>query len=183
MIRRLCVFDFDGTLFNSPEPPEWWSDKEGWWDDVASLNPPMVPRDAPNSFWIGSTVTAAKEAIKDEGSYVVLLTGRTKKFSARVRALLNQKGLEFDEIRLSDQKDTQAFKVAQIRRILKEHSDIEVVDLWEDMTDMVPPYRATAEEGGAEFNLHKVKVKRRKPDVAENDYITERVASRFASLV
>jgi hypothetical protein len=184
MLRRLYILDFDGTLFNSPTPPDWWKDKDGWWFDPVSLNPPMLPKEPPEDWWIGSTVNAARKALSEGDSYVVLLTGRPAEgFTSRVHELLRQRGLEFDEVHLSDRTDTQAFKVEQIRRILGEHPSIARVDLWEDMINMVRPYRATVEEADIEFKLHKVDVADRQSPCTEDEFLTKKVASRYASLV
>jgi|SaaInlStandDraft_4_1057021.scaffolds.fasta_scaffold00075_39 hypothetical protein len=43
---ELHLYDFDGTLFRSPEEPKWWSDvsKKNWWTSAPSLDEPCVPR-------------------------------------------------------------------------------------------------------------------------------------------
>ena len=184
MIHNLYIFDFDGTLFNSPQPPDWWKDKSGWWNEIQSMTPPCLPKEPSAEWWVESTVKAVREALKDEYNYVVLLTGRRDgTFNSRIHELLKQKDLNFDEVHLSDQSDTQAFKVAQIDRILEEHPAIETVDLWEDFVSMVLPYRATVKEEGAKFRLHKVKVEPRKAECTEDEFLTKKVALRYASLV
>lgn len=188
MIKKLRVFDFDGTLFNSPEPPSWWEDKDGWWGDAQSLKPPALDEKPADSWWIGSTVTAVQEGNADPETYVVLLTGRKRDvFSGRVHELIRQKGLEFDEVHLTDQPDTQAFKTKEIGRILDEHPKIERVDLWEDMVRMVRPYRAVVEKEGVEFELHKVKVESRQADFPEKEAqekeAARRVLRRFLTTV
>lgn len=184
MIRRLYILDFDGTLFNSPSPPDWLKDKDGWWHDPASLNPPCLPKEPPAEWWIEPTVKSVREALNEEDSYVVLLTGRPADgFTSRIHDLLRQKGLKFDEVHLTDRIDTQAFKVERIRKLLEEHPSIERVDLWEDMIDMVRPYRATVKEADVEFKLHKVDVAKRKSPCTEDEFLTKKVASRYASLV
>jgi len=42
----LDIFDFDGTLFDSPGSPASFSGK-GWWDAPESLMPPCVPERPP----------------------------------------------------------------------------------------------------------------------------------------
>ena len=43
---ELHLYDFDGTLFRSPEEPKWWSDvsKKNWWTSAPSLDEPCAPR-------------------------------------------------------------------------------------------------------------------------------------------
>lgn len=181
MIRYLYVFDFDGTLFNSPEPPTWWKDKDGWWFDIQSMTPPCLEKEPSEDWWVESTVNDFEKAAEDEEIYNVLLTGRpAKDFTNRVKELLRQKSLQFDEVHLSDREDTQAFKVEQIKRIIKEHPSIERVEMWEDFVDMIPPYRAAVKEAGLEFKLWPVKVKRRKAECEKDDEaLAKKVAHRF----
>ena len=44
-ITKLHIFDFDATLFNSPEAPEEWKTKNAktyWWNSSDSLNPNVI---------------------------------------------------------------------------------------------------------------------------------------------
>ena len=41
MIKKILIFDFDGTLVNTPTKPQVW--KGGWWGKEHSLLPPFVP--------------------------------------------------------------------------------------------------------------------------------------------
>lgn len=180
MIRKLYIFDFDGTLFNSPYPPSWWKDKDDWWGNIQSMTPPCLPKEPPEDWWIESTVNDFEDAIKDDEIYTVLLTGRSAKiFTNRVKELLRQKGLKFDEVHLSDRTDTQAFKIEQIKRIIEEHPSLERVEMWEDFVDMVPPYRASVKEAGLKFKLWPVKVEHRKSEGTEDEVLAKKVVSRF----
>lgn len=183
MIHNLYVFDFDGTLFRSPHPPDWWEDKDGWWFQIESVIPPCLPK-VPSDWWIEPTVKAAREALNKENNYVVLLTGRPADvFTDRVQELLNQKGLVFDEVHLSDRVDTKEFKIEQIQRILREHPTIETVDLWEDWTEMIPFYRDAVEEVGVKFTAHEVDTPKRKAPCTEDEFLTRKVASRYVHSV
>jgi hypothetical protein len=186
MIKRLRIFDFDGTLFNSPDPPDWWKDKDGWWGDIQSMTPPALDTKPSDDWWIAPTVKAVQEGNKDPEAYTVLLTGRQQDtFKGRVHALIKQKGLKFDEIHLADQADTQAFKVDRIDRLIEKYPDVEEVDQWEDMIRMVRPYRATVKEEGLKYNLHKVKVEPRKADFPnpEDKEIAKKVTARYLAKV
>jgi len=185
MIRCLHIFDFDATLFRSPEPPDWWrGSHDDWWHDIISLIPPCLPKDPPKDLWIESTVMAVRDALKEDESLVVLLTGRQESvFKKRIQSLLWQHGLAFDEVHLSDQPDTQVFKVGKIRELLENYPDIKQVDLWDDMVSMVPAYQAVVEEAGVAFEFHLVDVEARKSPCTENEFLTEKVASRYSHSV
>lgn len=174
-ISRLCIFDFDGTLFRSPERPAWWKHK-GWWTDRRSLEPPCVPEKPEEVYWVSSTVEAVLGANAAEETYSVLLTGRIGPFEDRLKTLLKQKKLEFDEIGLTDEDDSQAFKVKQIRRLLREHPDVKLVEQWEDRRSQIRPYRAVVENAGVDYKVHIVESK---PMVCPET--VEKVARRWLS--
>ena len=75
---ELHFFDFDGTLFRSPFPPEWWPWPGGtkWWSWEESLTEPCVPERPGREWWNGPIVQQAKKSIKDPNVYAVLATGR-----------------------------------------------------------------------------------------------------------
>jgi hypothetical protein len=158
VIKRLCVFDFDGTLFRSPERPSWWP-HAGWWTHPGSLNPPCVPETPGDDWWVAPTLQAAQQALADDETYTVMLTGRLgERFDGRVRALVKQTGLEFDEFHLCDSDDSIAWKTGQLRALLKAHPDVEVVEVWEDRTEQLRTFRAVVGEAGLEFRPHQVDV-------------------------
>lgn len=184
MILRLCIFDFDGTLFNSPQPPDWWKDPAGWFYIIESMTPPCLAEVPSDDWWVESTVKEVRDSLSDESNYVVLLTGRQRTiFSERVHELLGQKDLKFDEVHLSDRVDTVDFKVECIKRMLSEHPTVEIVEMWDDMFDRIPPCKAVVESAGVKFKLHKVDMKERKSPCTEDEFLTNKVASRYVSLV
>ena len=109
-MAELHLYDFDGTLFRSPHQPMVW---EGdWWNDVRSLMPPCVPDRPGAKWWVGSTVSSAKQSIGDSDVFAVLSTGRLDRsgFRYRIPELLKQKGLNFDEVHLAPPQGTLNFK-------------------------------------------------------------------------
>ncbi|KAG1459311.1 hypothetical protein G6F46_007744 [Rhizopus delemar] len=115
--RRLAVFDFDNTLFFSPQlSPTIWHSKirslvtaesvygPGWWRDVRSLE--LGPLDdlkqtAWKGYWNEEIVSKARACIQDPHTMTVVLTGRRHNpFSPLVPTMLEAKGLKFDLIGL-----------------------------------------------------------------------------------
>lgn len=136
---ELHIFDFDGTLFRSPKKPVGW--KGSWWANELSLEPPCVPDKPGDEWWISETVSAAKAAISDPNVFAVCLTGRQDFiYRGRLPILLNEKGLNFDMIRLSDSEDTGRFKSSHIRHLLKQHRSIRKVVIWEDNAELLETY-------------------------------------------
>jgi DNA topoisomerase-1 len=126
----LDVYDFDGTLFRSPEKPVWW--KGGWWGNLDSLTPPCVPEQPSSDWWNGSVVEAAKRSLSNPDTRTIFLTGRIQKFSIRVKDLLRQAGLPFDEMFFAGGGATEKFKLETIKKILGEEPTIRGVSIWED---------------------------------------------------
>lgn len=152
---RLHMFDFDNTLFHSPHPPEGWA--KGWWGQLDSLTPPMVPEDPGPEWWIGPTLAAAKRAISDPHSIAVVITGRIQKFTPVVKSLLRSVGLTFDAVYLSKGGPTDAYKIRVLGDLLDQYPEVTRVDLWEDRADHLLKFVAFVESRGVEAVPHLVK--------------------------
>ena len=156
---RLHLYDFDGTLFRSPEPPPGW-DQESWYGDPASLSAPCVPTFPPATWWITSTVQSAKRAISDPNVYTVMATGRQEHpFKNRLEELLQAAHLDFDEMHLRPHGRTADFKVRLVRQVLDDHPSITRVDLWEDQERNMAMYRVAIQGMGVSCKVHPVKFK------------------------
>jgi hypothetical protein len=176
VIRAVHIFDFDGTLFRSGEPPAWWPKGKGWWGSPASLDPPCVPERPGAEWWIGSTVADAKASISDPEVYSVLLTGRlAARFDRRVRALLSQAGLHFDEVILTPGGGTLPFKLKIIERLLAQNPDLKHVQMWDDRVEHISVFEKALATHGIDF---KVNVVRATPHDAECAEPAARVAAR-----
>lgn len=138
---KLSVFDFDGTLFKSPDKPPAYSGN--WWINKDSLNPPHVPKVPDDSFWNMDLVFKAKQEINDRNTFCVLFTGRVDQFfDDRVRELLKQKNLNFQFIKLNTfGGDTAEFKIAEIEKILKKFNNIKNIELWDDEEEKIELYK------------------------------------------
>lgn len=140
-IIKLSVFDFDGTLFKSPEKPKGY--KGNWWIQKESLGPPNVPEKPGNKFWNTDVVNLALKEIADKNTYTILLTGRIDQFfEDRIKDLTRQKDLDFDYIKLNEfGRDTGEFKVEEIQNILKKHKKIKKIEMWEDEQEKIELYK------------------------------------------
>ena len=161
----LAVFDFDGTLFRSPERPSWYDTT--WYTSEASLGQPCVP-DVPGSdWWIASTIAAAKKAISDPDVYAVLLTGRSAthaNYRHRVPELLKQQGLHFDEVHLHpggawSPDATPAFKSATVAKLLGKF-DFDALHMWDDEPKNFAAVNNVINRFGVAFNPHLVNATR-----------------------
>ena len=152
---ELHIYDFDGTLFRSPEKPEGWDNR--WWISSESLNPPCVPLDPSGEWWISKTVSAARASIANPDTYAVMMTGRPVRsgFRYRVPELLKSVGLKFDEVHLSDTSNTPAFKIKVIKNLLRKFPGVEKIVFWDDNAPYLARYIKLVEGYGyqAEANL------------------------------
>lgn len=163
-MSTLAVFDFDGTLFRSPEPPFWHTGK-GWWADPVSLDPPCVPRKPGPEWWISKTVSEARKAIADPDTWTLFMTGRVDRFFRwRVPELLKSKGLDFDEVFLSPGGSTKQFKRGRIQKTLRRFPFIDTVRIWEDKPSLLSSYVKML--SGAGYQVYPTLVRERHMDVS-----------------
>ncbi len=155
-IKRLCVFDFDGTLFRSPEPPEGF--KGNWYASKESLGEPNIPELPQEEFWFKTIVKSAEECMADEESYVVMMTGRMdRNFHDRIYQLLEQQSLNFDEVYLNDSgQDTVEFKTAKINKLIKKLPYIKKLEMWEDKEEHIKKFHEAFDNKDFSFEIHKV---------------------------
>lgn len=123
MSKKLCVYDFDGTLFNSPcNTPEMLAQYEretgmpwvinssnrsalvekfgelpkrrsGWWGRGETLMPPLVPDPVPEHMWNRAVVDSFLKSKENPNERTLLLTGRHKGIRKHVLRILHQGGL------------------------------------------------------------------------------------------
>ncbi|KAN0032173.1 hypothetical protein ACTFIV_006050 [Dictyostelium citrinum] len=110
MSKTLYIFDFDGTLFKSPEPnPSLWNPSIigkikgmpdeggfGWFQDTITLDDPYVPTKPDRDIWFNKNVLDdALNALKHNNNVVCLLTGRTVLYEKIIDRILESVELDF----------------------------------------------------------------------------------------
>ncbi|KAI8823304.1 hypothetical protein BJ741DRAFT_634377 [Chytriomyces cf. hyalinus JEL632] len=157
---HLAVFDFDSTLFRSPNPSTdlWASNLRGsiisdcaWFLEPRTLAASHIPEVPDQSWWDQRVIERVRElrtGNSANGNLVIVLTGRRRDvFYDRVEELC--KGLEerlghgslFDIILLKEHENqsgtkriesTLEFKLAVLTSILQEFPDIRSIEMWDD---------------------------------------------------
>ncbi len=154
----LAFFDFDGTLFLSPEPPQG-EDPAQWWTSSKSLYPPFVPDKPGRGWWNVSVVEKAKEAFENPDVISVLVTGRRKAgFSLRIKELLAQAGIKFHHIYMSSGGPTEEYKIKAINELLREYPTIRGVSIWEDRMQHLRSFVDAVESQGKACFPHLITV-------------------------
>jgi hypothetical protein len=153
-VTSLCVFDFDGTLFKSPEKPE--DEGNSWWLFAKSLDEPATPHVPGKEWWYNKTVDLALSKIKDPSVYCIMLTGRSDRFlNKRINELLLQRNLMFDEVGLNDSgEESKNFKIARIKELLKSFPNIQKLEMWEDQKDLADKYSQEFSSDNFKFIVH-----------------------------
>lgn len=153
---ELHCYDFDGTLFRSPDAPSWFPD--GWFMSEASLGQPCVPNRPKADWWILPNVIAAKKSLARPDVITALVTGRSSKvpyFRWRVPELLGQAGLDFDFVHLNPTSDTPTFKANLISELTLDHK-VSVVHLWDDFKPNMVKVSSALDTLGVPFVAHLV---------------------------
>ena len=144
-MKRLAIFDMDGTLILSPGPRPGEDRKRHWKDPE-----PLATREAPP---ILSTVEAFHRA-RAEGATVLVMTGRrhSPEMQEAARVALERAGVEgFARLILKPQSegDTGEWKERMILELAEEHGASRV-DLWDDRPEHATAFRAVLEGAGLE---------------------------------
>lgn len=155
-IKTLAVFDFDKTLFRSPDAPK--GHKGNWHIKIDSLTPPQVSDVPKDNMWNMQIVNKAKEFIDREDIYCIMLTGRVDNiFEDRVNQLLLQKELVFDIVRLNEfGGDTVEFKVNTIKSLIDKMPKLERLTMWDDDEEKIEKYKEIFSNKDYTFIIHTV---------------------------
>ena len=151
-ITRLEVYDFDGTLIDTPLPevgkPIWEKaygkefPHQGWWSRIESLDTDIFDmRPLPQ------VVAAYKKSSVRPDTKNVMMTGRRggRKFDelmGKVKSILDSKGLTFDGYYYNYKGETSAYKIDELNKILSENPNIVDVTLYDDRDEHIPVFQA-----------------------------------------
>jgi hypothetical protein len=167
-ITRIAVFDFDGTLANTPLPEngvieykektgENWPYK-GWWGRPESLDTEIFDIDT-----IPSVISAYKQEKSDPSTLVVMLTGRIKKLSNEVEKILNQNGLSFDLYEYNNGGSTITSKINTLDDLLNKYENVESMVLFDDRDEHIPSFELWGEQKVKSDRLKDFKINHVKP--------------------
>lgn len=151
--KKLKIYDFDGTTFRSPHPPDdYEDDDEAWWSDPRSLGPETVGEKPGPEMWHEDTVRSIRDAISEPDTYVVVMTGRHNSLQDRIQEILESNGLKPDEVITNPNiGDTQRFKRYEMAYLLRQFPNVREVEFWEDRKDDLKGYERLANQLGVRF--------------------------------
>jgi hypothetical protein len=159
MPKSLMIYDFDGTLFHSPnkELGEQLYEKstgkkwpfKGWWGRKESLSPPVVPEKPDQNWYVNNVVNHQKLDSADENSTVVLMTGRPYFFKNRIIKILKYNDMIFDHYFFSGQHGSVGSTIFEIKKnnLIKLMSPkYNVLKIWEDRPEHIKEFSELAKE-------------------------------------
>lgn len=160
---KLSVFDFDGTLIDTPLPEEGkkiYKEKTGkdwphagWWGQPMSLD--MQVFEMPT---ITNVINDYKKETKNPDTMIVMVTGRMVKLTDLVKDILNRHGLKFHEYHFNRGGSTESAKKKTFDQILTQHPSIKEVSIYDDREEHIPIFQAWGDEHVASGRLDKFNI-------------------------
>jgi hypothetical protein len=157
-VEKITIFDFDGTLMNTPHPengiPLWESVNKkkyphvGWWSKPESLDDSIFDIST-----INETVKMYSKEIEKPNTLVIMLTGRLPQQSLQVEELLHVNGLYFDEYHYKGKGDTLSSKINTIKNLIDKYPKVKQIDMYEDRKPHAIEFLKWGEENGVNINV------------------------------
>lgn len=154
-ITKIAIFDFDGTLMNTPHPDSGkieWEEKTGekyphigWWSKRESLDTDVFDIQS-----IKSTIVDYFAETDDPNTLVIMLTGRLPQQADQVEKILNDRGLVFDEYHYKGNGTTLNSKINTIKSLLNRYPNVDFIEMYEDRE----PHAISFEEWGKENGVN-----------------------------
>lgn len=158
--KKLISFDFDKTLFFTPEP-EFGKDiflektgkvwpHIGWWGKPETLDLEIF--EIPKNDWVYNNFLKYNE---DSENYIILATGRLKKVEGmvdNVYKILEKNDIEFDEVHLNWGGDTLKFKLKLFEQKIKSLGVEEFV-MFDDREDHLSEFEKWADKQNIKITI------------------------------
>ena len=161
-ITKIAIFDFDGTLMDTPHPETGkieWEEKtgkeyphRGWWSKRESLDTTVFDINP-----IKDTVLEYLAEYEDPNTLVIMLTGRLPNQADQVEDILNSQGIVFDEYHYKDNGDTLTSKFNTIRSLLNRYPNVNFIEIYEDREPHVIEFDRWGEENNIDIKVNLVK--------------------------
>ncbi len=135
LVTTLAVFDFDHTLYKSPEAPK--GHKGNW-----HIKPESLPENPKDKSWNNEIVIKAQELCDDPSVYCVMMTGRVGNvFGEKIDNYFKQRGLNFAKTFYNEfGGDTADYKIDNINKLLNKLSNVKSLIMWDDDREKAEKY-------------------------------------------
>ncbi len=183
-IKRIAIFDFDGTLIDTDTPESGktlWQNEfgfewpfKGWWGRAESLDsriyfeknkdklsPEVYGKGISKNIFENNPILKALQAYREQSSrpdtLTILLTGRHSGVGDLVTGILDSKGLTFDDyIYKTGNLDTADFKVDVLNKLVIKNPRLQEIEIWEDRDDHLPIFQAWANNQHFKVLVHHI---------------------------
>ncbi len=146
-ITKLAIFDFDGTLVDTPLPligkpiyeqktGQKWPHR-GWWGQALSLDTTIFEMPV-----IEDVVNAYNKEKEQPSTVLVVMTGRLEALRTEVTDILDSHGLKFHEYHLNTGGRTEFVKMRTMEKLLKKYPDVTHIEAWDDRLEHIPIFEA-----------------------------------------
>lgn len=144
---KISVFDFDGTLVDTPLPEfgkKEYKEKTGedwpfpgWWGKALSLD--MSIFDMPI---INSVIADYQKEKTNPNTCMVMLTGRMVKLGDSVKKILDANNLKFDEYHFNRGGSTDVAKIKTMESLLDKYPNAKELEMWDDRLEHIPVFQS-----------------------------------------
>ena len=142
MITRLCAFDFDSTLIDSPQKESGkiqWSEKmgkphpyQGWWGRPESLDLNVF-----NIKPFPKILNLLNKDVSTPATYTIILTSRQEKLRPLVQEVLDVNNIHIDKL---DMQRDQRTKGQKILDYTKKFPDLREINVYDDKDSDIISY-------------------------------------------
>lgn len=146
--RKISVFDFDGTLVNTPlaspanklkwanyyGKPEW--PYLGWWGRDESLDTKVWDMEP-----ISEVYNDYQKQVSNPETVTVLLTGRLQKQADLVKRITDSIGYKFDHYLFNNRGGTLQNKIGHLNDLLVKYPDVRNIELWDDRVEHADEFK------------------------------------------
>ena len=169
-VKKVAIIDMDGTLIDTTGPIEGrkiWKQKtgtdyphRGWWSKRETLDIDVFENDLFEDIF-----TEYQRVKSEEGTFVILCTGRIIPLKKQVEVILDKHGLEFDDVILNGDKrfsvkggenDTLNFKVRVLSSLNNRFPNLEEIEFWDDRASHHPTFKQWGEKQPIKVTINHV---------------------------
>jgi len=139
-MKKLAIYDFDGTLIDSPMPDpgkQIWKEKtgeeyphQGWWGRKESLNTDVFDIKP-----FPSILAKLQDDMADPDTSTIILTARMERLRPELENILNLNNIHVDQLITKDGAADKGDVILQIQRY---NPDLEEIDVYDDFSGMKP---------------------------------------------
>ena len=162
-INKISIFDFDGTLADTPNKEDGivlWESKtkkdyphKGWWSKPESLDESVFNIkliDETKRDYIGESV--------DKNTLMVMLTGRIPKLANQVEKVLHKNGIIFDEYHYKEKGDTFTSKINTLKKLVDQNPNVTEIEMWEDRLNHADGFEEWGVNNGINLKVNRITI-------------------------